>query len=85
MKPKKGTKELGICLGQRLAVTSEVRGSTWQVSPPDVLHWGGSRLTLGGRLPVRLVRLTPRGYLTPKVKAADWEPFVTLAVGMGLL
>ena len=78
--------EVGTVLGQALALIVGIPTSTADAGPDTLLIWGNSTLNIDDRrLEGGLARLIPHGYCTRHVRAADWEPFVQRAIGLGCL
>lgn len=73
---------VGNVLGQKVVIRHFLRESAADTSTPDdELWWGRQKVVLDlQRLPGNIERLIPDGYGTQKVKAKDWEPFISEAI-----
>lgn len=79
---RSGSHNFGHVFGHLLVL--EIDPDPWM---PDVLRWGRCEpLELSDFIPAKLNRCIPVGYaFNLSVSGQDWEPFILLALAMGLL
>jgi hypothetical protein len=72
--------------GREVSIQHELSLSTADCHAHDYLWHGNRKLCLDtGPMPPKLARLLPSGYATPRVEPKHWEPFVNMAVSLGML